>query len=256
MTRCARAGAGRVDATAATGRAATHRATSSSPCCPKTSMDERNAIVEIRAAPAATRPRSSPRDLFRMYTRYADGSAGRSRCSIANESGIGGFKEVVFEVRGKGAYSRLKFESGVHRVQRVPATEAQGRIHTSTATVVVLPEAEEVEVEINRERPADRCLSLDRARRPERQHDRLRRAHHAPADRAGRDLPGREVAAQEQARRRWPCCARASTTWSSRSAQAELRRDAALAGAAPATAARRSAPTTSRRTASPTTASI
>ena len=101
-----------------------------------------------------------------------------------NEKRLGGFKEVIFEVHGRGAYSRMKFESGVHRVQRVPATEAQGRIHTSTATVVVLPEVEEVEVEIDEERPAHRRVSLQRARRAERQHDRLGGAHHAPAHRA------------------------------------------------------------------------
>jgi peptide chain release factor 1 len=91
-------------------------------------------------------------DLARMYLRYADAKRWTVEVLDANESGIGGYKEMVMEVRGKGAYSRLKYEGGTHRVQRVPATESQGRIHTSTAKVIVLPEAEEIEVEI---RPED-----------------------------------------------------------------------------------------------------
>src|SRR6185437_5510107 len=91
-------------------------------------------------------------DLFRMYMRYADTRRWNVEVLDANTSGIGGYKEAVFEVRGRGAYARLKFEGGTHRVQRVPATESQGRIHTSTAKVIVLPEAEEVEIEI---RPED-----------------------------------------------------------------------------------------------------
>jgi len=88
-------------------------------------------------------------DLFRMYTRYAERRRWQIEVLSASESDKGGFKEIVFEIDGRGAYSRLKYESGGHRVQRVPATEAQGRIHTSTATVAVLPEAEEIEVDIN-----------------------------------------------------------------------------------------------------------
>ena len=112
--------------------------------------------------------------------------------------------------KGDKVYSVMKFESGVHRVQRVPKTESQGRIHTSTATVAVLPEADEVEVDINRERPAHRCVPRRRPGRPVRQHDRLRRAHHAPADRFGRAVAGPEVTAAEQDRRDEPFCARAS----------------------------------------------
>jgi peptide chain release factor 1 len=116
---------------------------------PRDPRDDRDVIVEIRAGTGGDEAALFAADLYRMYSRYAD----RKRWSIEvlslNEIGIGGIKEVVFEVHGKGAYSRMKYESGVHRVQRVPATEAQGRIHTSTATVAVLPEAEEVEIAIN-----------------------------------------------------------------------------------------------------------
>ncbi|HEU5438459.1 MAG TPA: peptide chain release factor 1 [Ktedonobacterales bacterium] len=119
---------------------------------PKDIMDERDAIVTIQAGAGGDEAGLFAADLFRMYTRYADTHRWNVEVLDSNESGIGGFKEVVFEVHGRGAYSRLKFEGGTHRVQRVPATESQGRIHTSTAKVIVLPEAEEVEVEI---RPED-----------------------------------------------------------------------------------------------------
>jgi len=116
---------------------------------PKDPRDDRDVIVEIRAGTGGDEAALFAADLYRMYTRYADRRNWKIELLSLNEIGIGGIKEVVFEVHGSGAYSRLKFESGVHRVQRVPATEAQGRIHTSTATVAVLPEAEDVEVEIN-----------------------------------------------------------------------------------------------------------
>ncbi|HBY95054.1 MAG: peptide chain release factor 1 [Ardenticatenaceae bacterium] len=116
---------------------------------PKDPNDEKNVIVEIRAGAGGDEAGLFAADLFRMYTRYAENHGWKADLISTNETGVGGFKEVIFEVRGRGAYSRLKYESGVHRVQRVPATEASGRIHTSTATVIVLPEMEEVEVEIN-----------------------------------------------------------------------------------------------------------
>lgn len=111
--------------------------------------DEKNVIVEIRAGTGGEEASLFAGDLFRMYTRYAQGKNWSSELIDASDSERGGFKEVVFEVRGKGAWSRLKYERGVHRVQRVPATESSGRIHTSTATVAVMPEAEEVDVAIN-----------------------------------------------------------------------------------------------------------
>jgi len=116
---------------------------------PRDPYDERNVIVEIRAGTGGEEAALFAAQLFRMYARYAE----RHRWSVevmdANETGIGGMKEVIFEVSGDGAYSRLKFEGGVHRVQRVPETESSGRIHTSTATVAVLPEADEVDVHID-----------------------------------------------------------------------------------------------------------
>lgn len=115
---------------------------------PRDPRDEKNVIVEIRAGTGGNEAGLFAADLFRMYSRYADNKRWQTDVLSHHESGVGGFKEIVFEVRGKGAFSRLKYESGVHRVQRVPLTEAQGRIHTSTATVAVLPEAEEVEIDI------------------------------------------------------------------------------------------------------------
>ena len=115
---------------------------------PKDPNDDRDVVVEIRAGTGGEEAGLFAADLYRMYTRYAEAKRWKIEVLNTNESGIGGIREVVFEVIGKGAYSRLKYESGVHRVQRVPATEASGRIHTSTATVVVLPEADEVDVDI------------------------------------------------------------------------------------------------------------
>ncbi|GIV84390.1 MAG: peptide chain release factor 1 [Candidatus Roseilinea sp.] len=115
---------------------------------PKDPRDERSVIMEIRAGAGGEEAALFAADLFRMYSRYAENHRWKVELIDANETGIGGFKEIIFAVKGKGAYSRLKFESGVHRVQRVPATEASGRIHTSTVTVAVLPEVDEVEVNI------------------------------------------------------------------------------------------------------------
>lgn len=115
---------------------------------PKDPRDDRNVIVEIRAGAGGDEAGLFAADLFRMYTRYSERQKWRAEILSSNTSGVGGFKEVSFEVRGPGVYSRLKYESGVHRVQRVPATEAQGRIHTSTATVAVMAEVDEVEIVI------------------------------------------------------------------------------------------------------------
>jgi peptide chain release factor 1 len=116
---------------------------------PKDKNDEKDVIVEIRAGAGGDEAGLFAADMFRMYTRYAETKRWGIEVIDSNQSGIGGFKEIIFEVKGKGAYSRLKWERGVHRVQRVPVTESSGRIHTSTVTVIVLPEAEEVEVHIN-----------------------------------------------------------------------------------------------------------
>ncbi len=127
---------------------------------PKDPNDDKNVIVEIRGGAGGDEAALFAGVLMRMYSMYAE--ARRWKCEIisANETELGGFKEVSFMIEGEGAYSRLKYESGVHRVQRVPETETQGRIHTSTVTVAVLPEAEEVEVEIN---PADLQIDTYRA---------------------------------------------------------------------------------------------
>jgi len=134
---------------------------------PKDPRDERNVIVEIRAGAGGDEAGLFAADLYRMYTRYAERHGWITELLSAHETGIGGFKEVIFAVKGRGAYSRLKHESGVHRVQRVPITEASGRIHTSTATVAVLPEVEEVEIKID---PADLRIDVYRSSGPGGQH--------------------------------------------------------------------------------------
>ena len=123
---------------------------------PKDPNDERNVIVEIRGGAGGEEASLFAGVLYRMYSMYAEAKGWKCEVLNSNPTELGGFKEISFMIEGEGAYSRLKFESGVHRVQRVPETESQGRIHTSTVTVAVLPEAEDVDVEIN---PAD--LQID-----------------------------------------------------------------------------------------------
>ena len=126
---------------------------------PKDAMDERNVILEIRAGTGGDEASLFAGDLFRMYERYAAKQGWKVEVISLSEGTMGGFKEIVAEIRGRGAFAKLKFESGVHRVQRVPDTEASGRIHTSTATVAVLPEAAEVDIDI-----ADADLKIDTLR--------------------------------------------------------------------------------------------
>jgi peptide chain release factor 1 len=116
---------------------------------PKDAMDERNVILEIRAGTGGDEAALFAGDLFRMYERFAAKQGWKVEIVTASEGAMGGYKEIIAEIRGRGAFAKLKYESGVHRVQRVPDTEASGRIHTSTATVAVLPEAQEVDVAIN-----------------------------------------------------------------------------------------------------------
>jgi peptide chain release factor 1 len=116
---------------------------------PRDPNDEKNVIVEIRAGTGGDEAALFAADLFRMYSRYAERHRWKVEVLSSTETDGGGFREIIFEVAAKGAYSHLRYESGVHRVQRVPATESQGRIHTSTASVAVLPEAEEVDVKVN-----------------------------------------------------------------------------------------------------------
>jgi peptide chain release factor 1 len=116
---------------------------------PRDPNDEKNVIFEVRQGEGGDEAALFAADLFRMYSRYAERQRWKVEVVNASSNGIGGFKEIIFEIQGEGAYSRLKYEGGVHRVQRVPATEARGRIHTSTATVAVLPEVEETDVDLN-----------------------------------------------------------------------------------------------------------
>jgi peptide chain release factor 1 len=116
---------------------------------PRDPRDERNVIVEIRAGAGGDEAGIFAADLYRLYTRYAEKRNWKTDLLSSNDTGVGGFKEVIFQVRGQGAYSRFKYESGVHRVQRIPITESQGRIHTSTATVAVMPEVDDVEIKID-----------------------------------------------------------------------------------------------------------
>lgn len=118
---------------------------------PKDPNDEKDVIVEIRAGAGGDEAGLFAADLFRMYTRFAERQNWKTEIIDSHPTDLGGFKEIIFSIQGKGAFSRLKFESGVHRVQRIPTTESGGRIHTSTATVAVLPEAEEIDVEINQQ---------------------------------------------------------------------------------------------------------
>ena len=116
---------------------------------PKDPNDDKNVIVEIRAGAGGDEAALFAAEIYRMYVRFAERNRWKTEMISINENGLGGFKEVVFMITGKGAYSRLKYESGVHRVQRVPETESAGRIHTSTITVAIMPEAEEVDVELD-----------------------------------------------------------------------------------------------------------
>ncbi|WP_085994032.1 peptide chain release factor 1 [Oceanobacillus senegalensis] len=116
---------------------------------PKDPNDDKNVFMEIRGAAGGDEAALFAGDLFRMYSRYAENQGWKTEVMEANTTGVGGYKEIIFMINGNGAYSKLKYENGAHRVQRVPETESGGRIHTSTATVAVLPEAEEVEVEVH-----------------------------------------------------------------------------------------------------------
>ena len=130
---------------------------------PKDPLDDKNVIVEIRAGPGGDEAALFAADLFRMYSYYADTHKWKLEIMSSSPTGIGGFKEIICSITGKGAFARLRYESGVHRVQRVPVTEAGGRIHTSTASVAVLPEVEETEIEIA---PGDLRIDVMRAGGP------------------------------------------------------------------------------------------
>jgi peptide chain release factor 1 len=158
--------------------------------------DKSNVYLEIRAGTGGDEAAIFAGDLFRMYSKYAESMGWSVEIMSAREGEHGGYKEIISRITGSGTYAALKFESGAHRVQRVPTTESQGRIHTSACTVAVLPEVDDVEAEeIN---TADLRVDTYRASgAPARQQDRLGRAPHAPAHRHRGGMPGRTLAAQE-----------------------------------------------------------
>ena len=213
---------------------------------PKDAADEGGAILEVRAGTGGDEAALFAGDLFRMYAKYAERKRWKVEILSMSEGTAGGFKEIVAEISGRGVFARLKFESGVHRVQRVPATETQGRIHTSAATVAVLPIAEEADLVINEARPQDRHHALLRRRRPARQQDRIGDPHHPPADRRSswrcrRSAPSIAIAEGDGA-----ACARASSTPETRSSTPSERRNGAPRSA-PATGRSASGPIISRK---------
>ena len=164
---------------------------------PKDAADEGDAILEVRAGTGGDEAALFAGDLFRMYVKYAEAKRWTVETLSMSEGTAGGYKEIVAQISGRGVFARLKFESGVHRVQRVPATETQGRIHTSAATVAVLPLAAGGRSRHQRRRPQDRHHALERRGRPARQQDRIGDPHHPPADRRrGRDAGGALAAPQ------------------------------------------------------------
>ncbi|MDB6015874.1 MAG: prfA 1 [Pedosphaera sp.] len=149
---------------------------------PPNPTDSRNTIMEIRAGAGGSESALFAADLYRMYTRYAEGRRWKVEALNSSPSDLGGFKEVILSITGNDVYKRLKYESGVHRVQRVPATEAQGRIHTSTCTVAVLPEAEEVDIEIKTEDlDIDVCRASGKGGQGVNTTDSAVRIHHRPS---------------------------------------------------------------------------
>ncbi len=164
---------------------------------PKDPNDEKNVILEIRAGTGGDEASLFAAEIFRMYTRFAEQHRWKVEVMSLSESGVGGYKEVIAIIEGERVYSQLKWESGVHRVQRVPATETQGRVHTSAVTVAVLPEAEEVDIKIEAKDIRIDTFCSSGPGRAVGEYDLLGRAHHAHSHQHGGELPGRKVADQE-----------------------------------------------------------
>ena len=221
---------------------------------PKDAMDERNVILEIRAGTGGDEAALFAGDLFRMYERYAAKQGWKVEVVSASEGSMGGYKEIIAEVRGRGAFAKLKFESGVHRVQRVPDTEGSGRIHTSAATVAVLPEAEDVDVDINETDLKIDTMRAQRRRRPACQQDRIRDPHHPHPERHRGRRAGGPLAAPQPRQGDGDIARQALRDQERRSAIPSAPPSAA-ARSAPATALSASAPIIFRKGASATTAS-
>ncbi len=164
---------------------------------PKDPRDEKSLLFEIRAGTGGDEAALFAGELFRLYSKYAEQKGFKVDTVEATETGIGGYKNITALIEGKGAYSHFKYEAGVHRVQRVPVTEAAGRIHTSTVTVAVMPEVDEIDVQDRSGRSSNRYLLLIRRRRAERQYDQIRGADYPYPDRSCGELPGRTVATEE-----------------------------------------------------------
>ena len=180
---------------------------------PRDAADEKGAILEIRAGTGGDEAALFAGDLFRMYQKYAEKRGWTMELISASEGTMGGFKEIIAQVSGKGVFARLKFESGTHRVQRVPTTETQGRIHTSAATVAVLPEAAEVDHAHRRRRSAHRHHARRRRRRPACQQDRIGDPHHPYSQRnCGDDAGGALAAPQQGQGHGYPALAAVSTS--------------------------------------------
>ena len=196
---------------------------------PPDPTDSRNTIIEIRAGAGGNESALFSADLYRMYCRYAEARGWKIETMDSNPSDLGGFKEIIFSVIGTDVFKRLKYESGVHRVQRVPATEAQGRIHTSTATVAVLPEAQEVDVEIKPDEIEDQRLPRVRQGRAGREHHRFRRANPAQTERPHRPHRRRALADKKPGEGD-DCFALASARKKNRRGKREIRRAAQRPG--------------------------
>ncbi len=188
---------------------------------PRDPDDGKNVIVEIRGGEGGEEGNLWAADLFHMYQRYADVHRWKVEVLNSQPSDMGGFREITFVVKGDDAWSRLKHEAGPHRVQRVPVTESQGRVHTSAATVTVLPEAEEIDVGHRSQRPRDRRVPVERPGRSVGEHHRLRRAHHPQAHRASSSpARTRRASCRTRTRRCASCaavCSRSNVSARSRS---------------------------------------